>query len=68
MLFYSCATPKPNYNTGRTHNEEMNNRERVIYKTDKQSKKQMKHTRNKASRVIKRQRNKSFKNNRKLIR
>ncbi len=71
FLIVSCGTNKivgPNYNQGRTHNEEKYNRERVVYKEDKRSKKQMKHTRNKASRTIKRQRTKKFKNNRKLIR
>jgi len=41
ILLASCSTIKPNYNIGQSHNANTHNREKIISKQDKGSKKAM---------------------------
>lgn len=50
-LFSSCISVGPNYNQGKTHNERLQRREGIVMKQDKNSKKQMYKSRNKARRI-----------------
>ena len=66
MLFVSSCAVKvaPNYNIGKTHNQQNSNRAKEINKFDKNSKKAMIKHRNKYSRGIKKPKSKSKKRNR----
>jgi hypothetical protein len=48
VVLSSCA-PGLNYNQGRTHNEDLANRERIVRKQDEIMKKSMQKTRRKAT-------------------
>lgn len=70
MILLSCNSKihGPNYNSGRTHNQSLNNRNKVVLKEDARMKHLMQRTRMKSSkehRQIQRTRNKV---NRRLIR
>lgn len=68
LLMVSCATkPAPNYNTGRTHNEQNSKRLKEINKFDKRMKKAMIKHRAKHSRGLKNKRKIKNKNKRRFI-
>lgn len=49
LLICSCSSVGPNYNVGKTHNEDKANRKQVVLKEDKNMKKKMSKERKRAS-------------------
>jgi len=68
LTLISCSSVGPNYNQGKTHNDNLNNRSRIVNKEDERMRKVMERTRNKASKGLNQNKCKINKKNRKIIR
>lgn len=68
FLLFSCSSVGPNYNQGRSHDESMSMRHKIIVKEDARVKKQMKKSRASGRRSILKSRNHKSKSTNKYIR
>lgn len=68
FLLFSCSSVGPNYNQGRSHDESMSMRHKIIVKEDARVKKQMNKARVSGRRSILKSRNHKSKSTNKYIR
>lgn len=52
LLLYSCASVGPNYNQGRSHNDDMAMRNKIVFKEDLRVKNKMVNARSSARKSI----------------